>query len=77
MPSFREQLAQAHEHVRQAQKRIEEQIILIDRLRWDGHDTQAAERLLTTFIDLMAKLTLHRDELEREAEETSRTSIPN
>jgi hypothetical protein len=77
MPSLQAQLLQAHEHVRQAQKRIEEQVILIDRLRSDGHDTQAAERLLTTFIDLMAKLTLHRDELEREAEETSRTVEPN
>ena len=72
MPSLREQLAQARDHVVQAQKRIEQQTILIDRLRSDGHDAAAAERLLATFIDLMTKLTLHRDQLEREAEERAR-----
>jgi hypothetical protein len=68
MPSLRKQLAEAREHVVQAQKRIEQQVILIDRLRSDGHDTAAAERLLATLIDLMTQLTLHRDKLEREAE---------
>ena len=72
MPSLREQLAQARDHVVQAQKRIEQQTILIDRLRSDGYDAAAAERLLATFIDLMTKLTLHRDQLEREAEERAR-----
>ena len=74
MPSLREQLAQARDHVSEVQHRIEDQIILIDRLRLDGHDTQAAERLLATFLDLMSKLSLHREELEREAEERDRAS---
>lgn len=74
MPSLREQLAQARDHVAEVQQRIEDQAILIDRLRSDGHDTQAAERLLATFLDLMSKLSLHREELEREAEERDRAS---
>jgi len=74
MPSLREQLAQACDHVLVVQKRIEQQTILIDRLRSDGHDTKSAERLLATFVDLMAKLTMHRNELEREAEEQTRLS---
>ena len=68
MPSQREQLEQAREHVRQAQQRIEDQTALISRLHSDGHDAQAAEQLLATFIDLMTRLTLHRDRLEREGE---------
>ena len=74
MPSLGLQLDQAREHVRRTQERIEEQTDLIARLRSDGHDTDAAERLLATFIDLMAKLTLHLDEMEREAEERARIS---
>ena len=72
MPSLSLQLDQAREHVRQLERRIVEQTLLIDQLRSDHHDTAAAERLLATFLDLMTKLTLHRDELEREAEERSR-----
>ena len=49
---------------------------LIERLRSDGHDTTMAERLLATFLDLMAKLTLHRDELEGEAEYRARDRAP-
>ena len=74
MPSLREQLTQARDHVLQVQKRIEAQTMLIDRLRADGHDTAMAEQLLATFIDLMTKLTLHRDSLEREAEERAQIS---
>ena len=72
MPSLQVELEQARSHVEQAQKRIEEQVILIERLRSDRHDAAAAERLLATFIDLMGKLTVHRDNLEREAEERAR-----
>ena len=74
MPSLREQLAQARDHVLVVQKRIEQQTILIDRLRSDGHDVDAAEGLLAILIDLMATVTMHRDQLEREAEEQARIS---
>lgn len=74
MPSQREQLDQAREYVWQAQQRIEDQTALISRLQSDGHDTNAAEQLLATFIDLMTRLTLHRDLLEREAEYRAQNS---
>ena len=60
-----------------AQKRIEKQTILIERLRSDGYDTQAAEKLLAIFADLMVRLTAHRDQLEREAEKRARLKGPN
>ena len=72
MPALQAQLVQAREHVKHAQQRVEEQSMLIDRLRSDGHDSEAAEQLLATFMDLVMKLTVHRDGLEREAEEHSR-----
>ena len=65
--SFRVQLTQAQRHVEEAEKGIEEQIVLSERLAADGHNTAAAERLLATLIEILEKLTLHRDELERES----------
>ena len=74
MPSLGMQLERAREDVTLVRERIEEQTALIERLKSDGHDTGAAEHLLATFLDLMTKLTMHRDALEREAEERSRSS---
>ena len=73
MPSLQVQLEQAREHVSRAQERVELQVDLIERLRSDHHDTAAAESLLAMFLDVMTKLTLHRDRLEHEAEERSRS----
>ena len=72
MPSLGKQLEQAREDVENVKRRIEEQSALIERLQSDGHDTGAADRLMATFLDLLNKLTLHRDILEREAEERAR-----
>ena len=58
MPSLSLQLDQAREHVRQLERRIVHQALLIEQLRSDRHDTAAAERLMATFLDLMTKLTL-------------------
>ena len=73
MPSLGMQLEQAREDVTRVLQRIEEQTTLIERLKSDGHDTGPAERLLATFLDLVDKLSMHRDTLEREAEERSRS----
>ena len=64
MPSEKKQLAQAGEQIEQAQRRIEEQIDLIERLRADGHDTRLAELLLVTLIEVRLKFTRHLDALE-------------
>jgi DNA repair exonuclease SbcCD ATPase subunit len=72
VPSLQAQLEQARNYVEETQKRIHDQLALIDRLKSDRHDTEAAERLLATFIDLMSKLTMHRNNLKRAAEERAR-----
>jgi len=74
VPSRKLQLDQAREHVRHTQWRIEEQTDLIASLRSDGHDTTAAELLLATFIDLLGKLALHLNQLEREAKKRPQSS---
>ena len=72
MPSRDEELRQAREHVALANQRVVDQTVLLDRLRSDGHDTEAAEQLLAVFMDVAEKLTFHRDRLERLAEERAR-----
>jgi hypothetical protein len=66
LPSRDEELRQAREH-----QRVVDQTVLIDRLRSDGHDREAAEQLLAVFM-VAGKLTFHRDRLERLAEERAR-----
>ncbi len=65
MPSRAEELRQAREHLELAHQRVTEQTALIERLRSDGHETQAAERLLAVYIDVMGKLSAHLGKLER------------
>ena len=69
MPSRAEELRQAREHVEQANQRVIEQTALLERLRSNGHDTEAAEQLLAVFIEVAAKLSFHRNRLERLAED--------
>jgi hypothetical protein len=66
MPSLRQQLEHARADVEHVRRRVEEQTALIERLRADGHETETAERMLATFLDLMTQLTIHRGTLERE-----------
>ena len=67
MPSRREELAQARQQIEHAQRRIEEQIDLIERLKRDGHDVRLAELLLVTLLDVRLKFTRHLDALEGKA----------
>jgi hypothetical protein len=64
VPSRRAELDQARQQVEHAQKRIEEQIDLIERLRADGHDVRLAELLLVTLLDVRLKFSRHLDALE-------------
>ena len=64
MPSLRAQLAQVQGRLEEAEKHIEDQIVLIEQLRADRHYAGAAEHFLATLIDLLTKLTLHRNKLE-------------
>ncbi len=72
LPSRAEELRQAREHAEQARQRVIDQTALIERLRSDGHDTEAAEQLLAVFIEVTAKLTFHRNRLERLQEERAK-----
>ena len=65
MPSHAEELKQARQQVEQAQRRIEEQIGLIERLRADGYDVQMAELLLVTLVEVRLKFARHLDSLEQ------------
>ena len=75
MPSRAAELRQAREHVEFAEQRVVEQTALVERLRSDGHDTEASEQLLAVFIDVAAKLTFHRNRLERLEEERARNGV--
>ena len=57
-------LAFAEAHVVQGKRLIEQQRVLIERLKVDGHDTREAERLLSNFRDAQAQ-HVHQLELVR------------
>jgi len=65
VPSHAEELKQARQQVEQAQRRIEEQIDLVERLRADGYDVQLAELLLLTLLEVRLKFELHLNTLEQ------------
>ena len=67
MPSLKEQLEQARDHVAQAKQRIVDQTALIARLKADGHDTRPAELLLSGFLHVLDTLTQHLASLEDKA----------
>jgi hypothetical protein len=66
--STEEQLEEATRHVNEKQRRIEEQLVLIERLKDGGHDTTEAERLLATYLQVMDTFGHHRDQLVTEAD---------
>ena len=72
MPSRAEELRQARDHAEQAQQRVIDHTALIERLRSDGHDTEAAEQLLAVFVEVAGKLSFHRNRLERLQEERAK-----
>jgi hypothetical protein len=52
MPSYKRQLDQARQDVKQVQQRIEGQTDLIGLLRTDGYSTGSAEHLLVVYLEL-------------------------
>ncbi len=57
MPAARFQPAQPGNAAEHAQKRVKEQIRFIEKLKAEGRDTESAERLLTTYRELLDALT--------------------
>jgi uncharacterized protein HemY len=58
---------QARERVELGKDHIRKQRRIVAELKRDGHDTQAAERLLRTFEEAQALHKEHADRLSREA----------
>jgi hypothetical protein len=59
------QLETAVRHVREAHRRIEEQVALIEQLADGGHDTSSAEQLLGVYLSVLDQLTAHLETLQR------------
>jgi hypothetical protein len=64
----REHLSQAERHLSEGEERIAKQMLLIDRMRQDGHDVSEAERLLLTLRETLVAWQGHREEILRELE---------
>jgi hypothetical protein len=63
--SLQAQLEQAQRHLEQVEKRLDEQILFVERLAANGQATDAAERLLAILIERIGTSTLRRDRLEQ------------
>ena len=64
----REHLGKAERDIAEGERRITRQMVLIERLRQDGHDTAEAEKLLLTLRETLAEWQTHREEILRELE---------
>ncbi len=64
----RQHLAQAENDIAEGERRVTNQILLIDEMRRDGHDTAEAERYLQTLRETLAVWYDHRDMILRELE---------
>jgi len=62
----REHLAKAERDIAEGESRVTRQMLLIERMRQDGHDTAEAEKLLLTLEDTLAAWQAHREEILRE-----------
>ena len=63
-----EHLGRAERDISEGESRITRQIILIEQMRLDGHDTTEAENLLRTLRDTLVVWQGHRDEILRDLE---------
>jgi hypothetical protein len=61
--------------VERAAERIQDQAVLIEWLKKEGHDTVVAEHLLATFVTLTDVLTNICGEMERQAD--ARSPLPS
>jgi len=64
----RKHLAKAERDIADGERRITRQMLLIEKMRQEGHDTNEADRLLLTLEDTLAEWRAHRDEILRNLE---------
>ncbi|MBB3021536.1 hypothetical protein FHR70_004637 [Microvirga lupini] len=58
-------LAKAERDIAEGEERITRQMLLIERMNQEGHDTAEAERLLLTLREVLAEWQAHREEILR------------
>ena len=56
----RKHLAKAERDIADGERRITRQMLLIEKMRQEGHDTNEADRLLLTLEDTLAEWRAHR-----------------
>ena len=64
----RKHLAKAERDIVEGERRVTRQLVLIEKMRQEGHDTDEAEKLLLTLEDTLAEWHAHREEILRELE---------
>ena len=64
----RDHLAKAEHDITEGERRITRQLLLIEQMRQEGHNTSEAEKLLLTLEDTLVEWQAHRDEILRELE---------
>ena len=62
----REHLAKAERDIAEGERRVTRQMLLIEKMRQDGHNTAEAEKLLLALEDTLAEWQAHREEILRE-----------
>jgi hypothetical protein len=76
-PSLQRRLDRAIQHLREAELRVEEQAGIVEHLKHLGRDTEAAERLLATYRQILDQFCHTVDRLTREtAELQSKPTTP-
>lgn len=64
----REHLAKAERDIAEGERRITGQMLLIEKMRRDGHNTTEAETFLLALQQTLAEWQVHREEILRELE---------
>lgn len=64
----REHLAKAERDIAEGERRITRQMLLIERMHQEGHDTTEAERLLLSLRETLAEWQAHREKILQELE---------
>lgn len=65
-------IAQADTHISNAERAITDQMIELDKLRRDGHDTKLSEQTLKSFEDTLQTLRGHRELIVKTIEQIDR-----
>lgn len=65
-------LCEADRHIAAAEKNVSNQMILVEKLQRDGHDTKLAEATLVGFEKALEALRGHRNEIVKMIEQIDR-----